>query len=80
MLYLAIKAALSGFIIAIVSEVAKRYPGFGALIASRNPVTIGMVVAVSLNAPGARSQSRTDPLTNRRSARAASSGDKADAS
>ena len=34
MLYLLIKAALSGVIIAIVSEVAKRYPGFGALIAS----------------------------------------------
>src|SRR5438552_16704575 len=34
MLYLAIKAGLSGIIIAIVSEVAKRYPGFGALIAS----------------------------------------------
>jgi hypothetical protein len=34
MLYLIIKAALSGAIIAIVSEVAKRYPGFGALIAS----------------------------------------------
>jgi len=34
MLYLALKAALSGIIIAIVSEVAKRFPGFGALIAS----------------------------------------------
>ena len=34
MIYLAIKAVLSGIIIAIVSEVAKRYPGFGALIAS----------------------------------------------
>jgi hypothetical protein len=34
MLYLVIKAALSGIIIAIVSEVAKRFPGFGALIAS----------------------------------------------
>lgn len=34
MLYLAIKAILSGVIIAVVSEVAKRYPGFGALIAS----------------------------------------------
>lgn len=34
MLYLVIKAALSGILIAIVSEVAKRYPGFGALIAS----------------------------------------------
>ena len=27
MLYLAIKAALSGIIVAIVSEVAKRFPG-----------------------------------------------------
>jgi hypothetical protein len=34
MLYLLVKAALSGIIIAIVSDVAKRYPGFGALIAS----------------------------------------------
>ncbi len=34
MLYLLIKAALSGVIIAIVSEIAKRNPGFGALIAS----------------------------------------------
>ena len=34
MWYLAIKAALSGILIAIISEVAKRYPGFGALIAS----------------------------------------------
>lgn len=34
MLYLAIKAVLSGIIIAVVSEVAKRYPGLGALIAS----------------------------------------------
>jgi len=34
MFYLAIKALLSGVIIAIVSEVAKRSPGLGALIAS----------------------------------------------
>ena len=34
MLYLLIKAALSGVIVATVSEVAKRYPGFGGLIAS----------------------------------------------
>lgn len=34
MVYFIIKAALSGIIIAIVSEVAKRNPGFGALIAS----------------------------------------------
>ncbi len=44
MLYLAIKAALSGVIIAIVSEVAKRYPGFGALIASLPLVSVlGMI-------------------------------------
>jgi len=44
MLYLAIKAALSGVIIAIVSEVAKRYPGFGALIASLPLVSLlGMI-------------------------------------
>ena len=40
MLYLAIKAALSGIVIAIVSEVAKRYPGWGALIASLPLVSI----------------------------------------
>jgi hypothetical protein len=34
MWYLIIKAALSGILIAIISEVAKRNPGFGALIAS----------------------------------------------
>ena len=40
MLYLAIKAGLSGIIIAIASEVAKRYPGFGALIASLPLVSV----------------------------------------
>jgi hypothetical protein len=40
MLYLAIKAALSGIIVAIVSEVAKRFPGFGALIASLPLVSV----------------------------------------
>src|SRR5690349_24588662 len=44
MLYLAIKAAISGVIVAIVSEVAKRYPGFGALIASLPLVSVlGMI-------------------------------------
>ena len=44
MLYLFIKAALSGVIIAIVSEVAKRNPGFGALIASLPLVSVlGMI-------------------------------------
>jgi len=44
MLYLAVKAALSGVIIAIISEVSKRYPGFGALIASLPLVSVlGMI-------------------------------------
>lgn len=44
MFYLALKAALSGIIIAIVSEVAKRSPGFGALIASLPLVSVlGMI-------------------------------------
>jgi hypothetical protein len=44
MLYLAIKAVISGVIIAIVSQVAKRYPGFGALIASLPLVSVlGMI-------------------------------------
>ena len=44
MWYLIIKAALSGIIIAIVSEVAKRFPGLGALIASLPLVSLlGMI-------------------------------------
>lgn len=44
MLYLAIKAAISGLIIAIVSEVARRSPGWGALIVSLPLVSIlGMI-------------------------------------
>ena len=34
MLYFVVKCALSGIIIAVVSEVAKRSPAFGALIVS----------------------------------------------
>jgi hypothetical protein len=33
-LYLILKAAISGVIVAVVSEIAKRWPGFGALVAS----------------------------------------------
>src|SRR5215468_11885527 len=40
MLYLAIKAALSGVIIAVVSEVARRSPTLGALIVSLPLVSI----------------------------------------
>ena len=34
MLYLLIKAAISGAIVAAVSEIARRYPGWGGLVAS----------------------------------------------
>ena len=34
MLYLLIKAAISGMLVAAVSEIARRYPGWGGLVAS----------------------------------------------
>ena len=40
MLYLAVKAAVSGVIVAAVSEVSKRYPGLGGLIASLPLVSV----------------------------------------
>lgn len=40
MLYLLIKAALSGVVIAIASEVARRWPGLGALIVSLPLVSV----------------------------------------
>jgi len=44
MLYLAIKAGVSGILIAVISEVAKRFPGFGGLIASLPLVSVlGMI-------------------------------------
>ena len=44
LLYLVIKALISGAMGATVSEVAKRYPGFGGPIASLPPVLVlGMI-------------------------------------
>jgi hypothetical protein len=40
MLYVALKALVSGILVAAASEVAKRYPGFGALIASLPLVSV----------------------------------------
>lgn len=40
MLYLAVKAAVSGLLIAAASEVARRFPGWGALIVSLPLVSI----------------------------------------
>ena len=44
MLYLVVKAAISGVIVAVVSETARRSPGLGALIVSLPLVSIlGMI-------------------------------------
>ena len=44
MFYAILKAAISGVIIALVSEIARRRPGFGALIASLPLISIlGMI-------------------------------------
>ncbi len=40
MLYFAVKAALSGVIVAAVSEIARRSPGIGALVASLPLISI----------------------------------------
>jgi hypothetical protein len=44
MLYLAIKAALSGLLAAVVSEIAKRSPAFGALVASLPLISVMAVI------------------------------------
>lgn len=44
MIYLLVKALISGVIIAIVSEIARRSPGFGALVASLPLISmLGMI-------------------------------------
>ncbi len=44
MLYLAIKATVSGVIVAAVAEIFKRYPGLGGLVASLPLVSVlGMI-------------------------------------
>lgn len=44
MYYLALKALISGALIAIASTLAKRYPGFGAMVASLPLVSVlGMI-------------------------------------
>lgn len=40
MLYLIVKALISGAIVAAVSEIAKRYPGLGGLVASLPLVSV----------------------------------------
>ncbi len=44
MLYFITKAALSGVLIAVISEVARRYPGFGGLIASLPLISVIAII------------------------------------
>lgn len=44
MLYLTVKAGLSGLLAALVSEIAKRSPAFGALVASLPLISIMAVI------------------------------------
>lgn len=44
MLYLILKAGVSGILIAIISEVARRYPSFGGLIASLPLVSLIAII------------------------------------
>lgn len=53
MLYLAIKAAISGVLIALVSEIARRSPGFGALAASLPLVSVLGMIWLWRNKPDA---------------------------
>jgi hypothetical protein len=44
MLYLALKAIVSGILVAAVSEISKRYPGLGGLVASLPLISVlGMI-------------------------------------
>lgn len=44
MIYLIVKAAISGVLIAVISEVARRYPGFGGLIASLPLISVLAII------------------------------------
>lgn len=44
MTYFILKAALSGVLIAIISEVARRFPGFGGLIASLPLISLMAII------------------------------------
>jgi len=44
MMYFILKAALSGVLIAVISEVARRYPGFGGLIASLPLISLMAII------------------------------------
>jgi hypothetical protein len=63
MLYLALKAAISGVLIAIASTLAKRYPGFGALIASLPLVSVLGMIWLWSEKPDARNMAAHSSAT-----------------
>ena len=63
MLYLAPKSLISGVIVAIVSTLAKRYPGFGALIASLPLVSVLGMIWLWHDKPDARTMAAHSSAT-----------------
>jgi hypothetical protein len=63
MLYLILKAAISGVLIAIASTLAKRYPGFGALIASLPLVSVLGMIWLWSEKPDARNMAAHSAAT-----------------
>jgi hypothetical protein len=51
-LYLLVKAAVSGVIVAAVSEIARRYPGWGGLVASLPRSGVGFWAAMAVSVAG----------------------------
>lgn len=58
MLYLILKAAISGLLIAVASSVAKRYPGVGALVASLPVVSVLGMMWLWVDKPDAENMAR----------------------
>lgn len=58
MFYLILKAAISGILIAAASTLAKRYPGFGALIASLPLVSVLGMIWLWRDKPDAETMAR----------------------
>jgi hypothetical protein len=63
MLQLIVKAAVSGILIAAASTVAKRYPGFGALIASLPLVSVLGMIWLWAAKPDAENMARHSAAT-----------------
>ena len=61
MLYLLFKAALSGVIVAAISEIARRFPGWGGLLASLPLVSLLAMTWLYVDSGDNMPRSRTWP-------------------